>query len=140
MATICVPDCTHVISPDIEFTEYSELERQKISGMIEDRMITVVRPEWVTDSVKKGKTQHLRSYNADPRMIFSGIDAVIADLPEGDKETICGGIIALGGVYKTSLSKLTTHIVALNLDNVSGSGSGGFERTKTDKCTRNPAR
>ncbi|KAK6356367.1 hypothetical protein TWF718_000728 [Orbilia javanica] len=115
--TINLEDTTHIISPDIEFAEFSELERRRLAGEIDQRMLTVTKPSWVYDSIAKKRTQNLRVYNADPRMIFSGIDAVIADLPEGDSEAICGGILAMGGLYKTSLSKLTTHIVALTLDN-----------------------
>ncbi|KAF3939451.1 hypothetical protein ABW19_dt0203440 [Dactylella cylindrospora] len=115
--TLNLDETTHIVAPDIEFTEFSELERRRLAGEIDQRMLTVVKPDWVTDSAKKGKTQHIRAYNADPRMIFSGIDAVIVNLPEGDTEAICGGILSMGGIYKTSLSRLTTHIVALNLDN-----------------------
>ncbi|KAF3173194.1 hypothetical protein TWF788_009260 [Orbilia oligospora] len=115
--TINLEDTTHIISPDIEFAEFSELERRRLAGEIDQRMLTVTKPSWVYDSIAKKRTQNVRAYNADPRMIFSGIDAVIADLPEGDSEAICGGILAMGGLYKTHLSKLTTHIVALTLDN-----------------------
>ncbi|KAK6531331.1 hypothetical protein TWF281_008142 [Arthrobotrys megalospora] len=115
--SINLEDTTHIIAPDIEFTEFSELERRRLAGEIDQRMLTVIKPSWVYDSITKKRTQNVRAYNADPRMIFSGIDAVIADLPEGDGEAICGGILAMGGLYKTSLSKLTTHIVALTLDN-----------------------
>ncbi|KAK6363613.1 hypothetical protein TWF730_001037 [Orbilia blumenaviensis] len=115
--SINLEDTTHIISPDIEFSEFSELERRRLAGEIDQRMLTVTKPSWVYDSIAKKRTQNVRAYNADPRMIFSGIDAVIADLPEGDSEAICGGILAMGGLYKTSLSKLTTHIVALTLDN-----------------------
>ncbi|KAF3905462.1 hypothetical protein ABW20_dc0105391 [Dactylellina cionopaga] len=114
---INLEDTTHIISPDIEFSEFPELERSRLAGEIDQRMLTVIKPSWVTDSINKKKTQHVRTYNADPRMIFSGIEAVIADLPEGDSEAICGGILAMGGLYKTSLSRMTTHIVALTLDN-----------------------
>ncbi|KAJ6259148.1 hypothetical protein Dda_6046 [Drechslerella dactyloides] len=114
---INLTDTTHIISPDIEFTEFSDLERRRLAGEIDQRMLTVVKPAWVTDSIAKKKTQHVRAYNADPRMIFSGIEAVIADLPEGDAEAICGGILAMGGLHRASLSRMTTHIVALSLDN-----------------------
>ncbi|KAK6544439.1 hypothetical protein TWF694_001134 [Orbilia ellipsospora] len=115
---INLEETTHIISPDIEFTEFSDLERRRLAGEIDQRMLTVVKPSWVTDSLHKKKTQPIRAYNADPRMIFSGIDAVIADLPKGDSEAICGGILAMGGLYKAQLSKMTTHVVALTIDNV----------------------
>ncbi|KAF3918499.1 hypothetical protein ABW21_db0205495 [Orbilia brochopaga] len=114
---INLDETTHIIAPDIEFTEFSDLERRRLAGEIDQRMLTVLKPSWVTDSIAKKKTQHVRAYNADSRMIFSGIEAVIADLPEGDSEAICGGILAMGGLHRASLSRMTTHIVALSLDN-----------------------
>ncbi|EPS45614.1 hypothetical protein H072_396, partial [Dactylellina haptotyla CBS 200.50] len=117
VSAINLADTTHIISPDIEFSEFDILERRRLAGEIDQRMLTVVKPSWVTDSINKKKTQHIRAYNADPRMIFSGIEAVIADLPEGDSEAICGGILAMGGLHKTGLSRMTTHIVALTVDN-----------------------
>ncbi|EWC48348.1 hypothetical protein DRE_02117 [Drechslerella stenobrocha 248] len=115
--TINLEETTHIIASDIEFSAFSELERRRLAGEIDQRMLTVIKPAWVLDSIAKKKTQHVRAYNADPRMIFSGIEAVIADLPEGDSEAICGGILAMGGLHRSSLSRVTTHIVALSLDN-----------------------
>lgn len=81
-------------------------------------MIPVVRPEWVSFSVKVDRLAHVRPFTPDPRFFFSDVVATVAELPPGDKEAICGGIIAMGGQYSNHLTKLTTHIVALSTDNV----------------------
>lgn len=103
-------DVTHIISSTIDFPGYSELE---------NLMIPVVKPEWVDVSLQKDRLAHVRPYTPDPKFFFCGVIATVAELPVGDKEAICGGIIAMGGQYTSSLSKFTTHIVALNMENVS---------------------
>jgi hypothetical protein len=82
-------------------------------------MIPVITPEWVRHSVLKKRIAHVRPFTPDPRFFFSDVVATIAELPAGDKEAICGGIIAMGGQFSSHLTKFTTHIVALNMDNVS---------------------
>ncbi|KAG0135348.1 BRCT domain-containing protein [Tuber indicum] len=101
-------EITHIISSTIDFPDYSEVE-----GL----MIPVVKPEWVNFSIQKNRIAHVRPYTPDPRFFLCGIIATIAELPVGDKEAICGGIIAMGGQYGSNLTKFTTHIVALNMDN-----------------------
>lgn len=81
-------------------------------------MIPVVKPEWVDASIERQRLAQVRPYNPDPRFFFAGVVASIADLPQGDKEAICGGIIAMGGQCSHAISKFNTHIVALNMDNV----------------------
>ena len=40
-------------------------------------------------------------------------------LPTGDREAIFGGFAAYGGMYDDLLRTTTTHVIALNMDNVS---------------------
>ena len=40
-----------------------------------------------------------------------------ADIPEGDKDAIVGGVLAMGGTYSQFLTSVVTHIVALTQDN-----------------------
>ena len=90
-------------------------------------MKSIVTPAWVDMSLSKKRLVHVRLFTPDPRLFFSGFIATVADLPVGDKEAICGGIIAMGGQYNGALTKFTTHLVALNMDNVGvPSDSSGF--------------
>lgn len=45
-------------------------------------------------------------------------DVVIccADLPDGDKDAIIGGVLAMGGLYSPKVATMVTHIVALTMD------------------------
>lgn len=82
-------------------------------------MVTVVTPQWVYKSVETNKAQQIRPFTPDPRFFFSNITVTTADLPAGDKEAIVGGVIAMGGTVCSALRASVTHIVALNLNNVS---------------------
>lgn len=103
-------EVTHVIAADVDFP--GQLE-------VEEAMKPIVTPAWVDMTIAKKRLAHVRPFTPDPRLFFSGVIATVAELPVGDKEAICGGIIAMGGQYNGNLTKLTTHLVALNMDNVS---------------------
>ena len=40
----------------------------------------------------------------------------VADLPEGDKDAIIGGVLAMGGLYTSRVTSSTTHLVALGME------------------------
>lgn len=115
---IDLEEVSHIISANIDFPGYVEAEKF---------MIPVVTPEWPRVSLQKKRLAHVRPYNPDPRFFFSGVMVTVAELPSGDKEAICGGVIAMGGQYSGNLTKFTTHIVALNMDNVSLGGPNNEE-------------
>ena len=79
-------------------------------------MIPVAKPEWVDACVARGRLANSRQYSPDPRLFFSGVVVCCADIPEGDKDAIIGGVLAMGGLYTGLVSKLVTHIVALTLE------------------------
>ena len=82
----------------------------------EDTLIPVVTPSWVDSSLMKKRLANPRSHSADPRQFFSGLVVCPADLPPGDKDAIVGGVLAMGGLYSSPITKLVTHIVALTMD------------------------
>ena len=81
--------------------------------------IPVVTPEWVFFSLRENRLAEVRPFTPDPRLIFLNMLATVAELPTVDKEAICSGVVAMGGRFSNNLYMYTTHIVALNLDNVS---------------------
>ncbi|KAL8680253.1 MAG: hypothetical protein Q9224_000442 [Gallowayella concinna] len=98
---------THIISATSDFREYDAAT---------DALKSVVKPEWVTASVAKGRLANPRSYSPDPRLFFSGLVLCCADIPEGDKDAVMGGVLATGGLYSSSVTKMVTHIVALTME------------------------
>ena len=98
---------THIISATIDFEEFKAAS---------DALIPVIKSEWITSSLDKKKLANTRVYSPDPRLIFSGLVVCCADLPEGDKDAIIGGVLAMGGLYSPSITKLVTHLVALNVE------------------------
>jgi hypothetical protein len=98
---------THIIATNADFPNYLDAF---------DLLINIVRPKWVTDSLAKHKTMNPRQYSPDPTMIFSEIIATCAGLPEGDVEAIRGAMLGAGGGYSAKVTKLVTHIVALDTE------------------------
>ena len=99
---------SHIISSTSDFSKYSAAEA--VAG------IAIVTPQWVYESVRRSRLVNVRQYTPDPRKYFSGLVVTSADLPEGDKDAIYAGVIQLGGQSSSSVTRLVTHIVALNLD------------------------
>ena len=98
---------THIISTTSDFPDYEDA----ISALK-----AVVKPDWVKASVAKGRLANPRQYSPDPRYFFSGLVVCCADLPSGDKDAIIGGVLAMGGLYSSAVTKMVTHIVALTTD------------------------
>ena len=97
---------THLISSGIDFEGYE---------VAADNLIPIVKPDWITTSLTKKKLANPRSHSPDPRRFFSGLVITCADLPEGDKDAIIGGVLAMGGLYSSPVTRLVTHIVALSV-------------------------
>ncbi|MCJ1284791.1 hypothetical protein MMC26_004127 [Xylographa opegraphella] len=106
-ANISFDGLTHVISSTIDFEGYEKAE---------DLLVPVVTPSWVDASVAKRRHANPRSHSPDPRLFFSGLVVCTADLPDGDKDAIVGGVLAMGGLYSSAITKAVTHMVALNMD------------------------
>ncbi|KAH7105470.1 BRCT domain-containing protein [Auriculariales sp. MPI-PUGE-AT-0066] len=75
--------------------------------------VIVVTPEWLNRSLKLNSIQPPSGFSPDPRMIFSGVVASSADLPQGDKEIMRQTIVAFGGQWREALTKDVTHVFAL---------------------------
>ena len=100
-------DITHIVSSTIDFPEYEAAS---------DGLKSVVKPDWVNASIAKGRLANPRQYSPDPRLFFSGLVVCCADLPSGDSDAIIGGVLAMGGLYSSPVSKMVTHIVTLTMD------------------------
>ena len=100
-------DITHIISTTTDFPEYEAAN---------DALKSVVKPDWIKASIAKGRLANPRQYSPDPRLFFSGLVVCCADLPSGDADAIIGGVLAMGGLYSSPVSKMVTHIVALTMD------------------------
>lgn len=104
---IPLEEVTHIISKTIDFPDYHTSN---------DALKSVVKPDWVKASITKGRLANPRQYSPDPRLFFSGLVVCCADLPSGDADAIIGGVLAMGGLYSSAVSKMVTHIVALTTD------------------------
>lgn len=98
---------THIISATSDFPDYERAV---------DALKAVVKPEWVEASLLKGRLANPKQYSPDPRLFFTGLVVCCADLPPGDEDAIIGGVLAMGGLYSSPVSRSVTHIVALTMD------------------------
>jgi hypothetical protein len=100
-------ELTHIFSTSADFPQYEDAI---------ESFVHVVRPIWADQCIDKGKQANPRQFSPDTNLIFSDLVIACADIPEGDKEAIAGGVLAMGGVYSYQLSKLVTHLIALSAD------------------------
>ena len=99
----------HIISVSVEFIEYS---------IAKQTFISVTTPQWVYDSYAERKAANPKLYNPDPRYFMKDVFVCVADnLPQGDKEVIYGGVKAFGGQFLDDLTRYTTHLVAIDMNN-----------------------
>ena len=106
--TIPLDKVTHIISNTIDFPQHAEAVAM---------MIPVVKHSWIKVTLLKKKQAPIRQFTPDPRMIFSDVAVSCADIPSSDKHAIIGAVMAMGGMDSDNVTKLTTHICALSLDN-----------------------
>ncbi|KAF6753937.1 hypothetical protein DFP72DRAFT_1170674 [Ephemerocybe angulata] len=97
-------DATHVITNSNRYEGWE--------GVGAD--VAVVTEKWVERSLLLGKLQPPSFYSADPDMIFSGVMATATDLPTQDLEVLSAGILALGGQWRTGLTREITHLFTLS--------------------------
>lgn len=95
---------THIISTHIDFPEYEAAL---------DYNCHVVKPSWVEQSLIKRRLVQARQHSPDPALIFQDVIVTFGDLPQGDKDAITAGVIAMGGMYSPAMTKLVTHVVTL---------------------------
>lgn len=100
-------EVSYIVSRTSDFPQYNAAK---------DKLLSVVKPDWVLASLSKGKAANPRQHSPDPKMFFSGLVVCCADLPPGDSDAIIGGVLAMGGLYAGAVTKFVTHIVALTLD------------------------
>ncbi|KAK2737781.1 hypothetical protein FQN57_007429 [Myotisia sp. PD_48] len=98
---------THIISSTIDFQGHDS---------VCDALIPVVKPQWVHNSIGKKKLANPRQYNPDPRLFLNEVVVSCVDIPDGDKDAIIGGVLAMGGLYTARITSSTTHLVALTMD------------------------
>lgn len=100
-------ECTHIVSTTTDFQCYDEADL---------RLVPVVTPGWVTQSLSRQRQAPIRPYTPNERFIFSDVNVTCGDIPPGDKVAIIAATCAMGGMSSNNLTKLVTHICALTMD------------------------
>ncbi|KAI0820066.1 hypothetical protein BC628DRAFT_1399403 [Trametes gibbosa] len=100
------PKLTHFITSSIALEDFVE-------SLPEDSSAHVVTPRWVERSAVLASLQDPEYYSADPAYLFSGIAATATDLSQADCELMSAAITALGGQWRSALTRDVTHLFAL---------------------------
>lgn len=98
---------SHILSSTIDFPGHDAAC---------DALIPVVKPQWVQASLSKYKLANPRQYNPDPKLFMNDVVVCCIDIPEGDKDAIIGGVLAMGGLYTSRITSSTTHLVTLTME------------------------
>ncbi|CRG84886.1 Regulator of Ty1 transposition protein 107 [Talaromyces islandicus] len=102
-----IQEFTHIISSTADFPAYQSAC---------DALIPVVKPQWLQTSISRGKLANPRQFSPDPRLFFSDVVVTCGDIPDGDKDAIIGGVMAMGGLYSPRVTSQVTHLVDLSMD------------------------
>ncbi|KAI1782100.1 hypothetical protein LXA43DRAFT_933000, partial [Ganoderma leucocontextum] len=100
------PKLTHFIAASLPLEEFVESPPEHSQAQI-------VTPFWVERSAILESPQDPEYYSADPAFLFSGIVAAATDLSKSDCELISAAVTALGGQWRTALTRDVTHLFAL---------------------------
>ncbi|KAJ2904684.1 putative brct domain-containing protein [Zalerion maritima] len=106
--TLRVSEATHIIANSSEFSQYMEAMAM---------MLPVVTETWVRHSLVRGRQCPIRPYSPDPRMFFGSVVVTSGnDIPDSDREAIAGAVSAMGGSENREITRTTTHVCALSMD------------------------
>ncbi|KAI0935547.1 hypothetical protein AcV5_003952 [Taiwanofungus camphoratus] len=108
-----------------------------IEALPPDSTAHLVTPVWVERSRILGSQQPPEFYSPDPALLFSGIVAAATDLSKADLELLSAAITALGGQWRTALTRDVTHLFALSSGSVKYETAMHF-RDKTGMCVLVP--
>ncbi len=95
---------THLLASTADFPDYVDAI---------NTFVNVVKPSWVTESLRSKRVLNPRLYTPDPALFMSNVTVFCSDIPDGDVEAIHAAVLALGGVTSTVMNRAVTHIVAL---------------------------
>ncbi|KZT63813.1 hypothetical protein DAEQUDRAFT_770249 [Daedalea quercina L-15889] len=100
------PSLTHFVTNSLPNDDTLE-------SLPEDTTARLVTPTWVERSRVLDAPQPPEFYSPDPAQIFSGVTATSTDLSTADSELMYASITALGGQWRSALTRDVTHVFAL---------------------------
>lgn len=100
------PSLTHFVTNSLPNDDALE-------ALPEDTTAHLVTPTWVERSRVINAPQPPEYYSPDPAQLFSGVTATATDLSASDRELMYASITALGGQWRSGLTRDVTHVFAL---------------------------
>lgn len=96
-----------VVSDTSDYEYYDEMSKL---------MVPTVFTSWIDDCLEKQQVVPTRPYNPDRRLFMSGVNLCCFGFSDGDKDAIKAGVRSSGGDFSEELTKLTTHVLARDLN------------------------
>lgn len=93
---------THIVSSTTDFPEYNQAK---------DIGIPVVKPEWVTMSVKCDATLPPSAFSPEKDKLFSGVVACPSQIPTEDRDALWAMITFYGGCCQATFDPSCTHLL-----------------------------
>ncbi|KAI0278529.1 hypothetical protein BC826DRAFT_649275 [Russula brevipes] len=97
-------EATHVITLSLDYEGQDDAKEGSVT----------VTDYWIDQSLILGKVQPAQYFSPDPAMLFSGVVGCATDLVPSDIEVLSAGITALGGQWRTGLTRDVTHLFAVS--------------------------
>ena len=96
----------HVLSHTADFST---------AAVAAERLVPVTTVQWLVDSCREQQKKNYGLYFPAPAPPLAGVVLCAANnLPQGDKDAIYTAVRLFGGQYLDSLSRYTTHLVAVD--------------------------
>ncbi|KAK7677914.1 hypothetical protein QCA50_019104 [Cerrena zonata] len=118
------PTLSHFITTALPHTK-----SQSLDGLPSDTHAHLVTPLWVERTIIINSVQDPANHSPDPALLFSSITAAATDLAPSDLEVLSAGITALGGQWRSGLTKEVTHLFALSTGSAKYETAVRFQKT-----------
>ncbi|ODQ77439.1 hypothetical protein BABINDRAFT_163462 [Babjeviella inositovora NRRL Y-12698] len=101
-------DLTHIIATTVDFPEFAVANYQ---------MLPIITPQYVLVSYAEERLVPIRAHSPDPRLFLKEVFlSCTTSIPRDDVLAIYGAVRAVGGQFMDDLTKFTTHLVTMDLN------------------------
>lgn len=96
-----------IVAPSMGYEHSNEMRRSMVPTITED---------WLWACIAEGRLVPTRPYSPDPLNFMRKVMISCSGLSDGDRDAICAGVRSAGGDSHDTLTKFTTHLIAVDPD------------------------
>lgn len=94
-----------IVAPSMDYEHSNEMRRS---------MVPTVTEDWLWACIAEGRLVPTRPYSPDPLNFMRKVMISCSGLSDGDRDAICAGVRSAGGDSHDTLTKFTTHLIAVD--------------------------